>query len=154
MQTDYVAKNWALAMILKTLSLVHFWSVLLLKEQMMTSVRKMLKTLVWSAQISDRFLVRFALKITTKLAVFHWLLFGEVCPENSCKIPVKPANFSANLSLKIPWNWTFPFATYQKPWQVQIHVQRNILQKNIKDEKSHLAEGKPVGYLFINVTKE
>ena len=53
---DYNAKNWALAMMLKALPLVHFWSVLLLKEQMMTSVRKTLKTLVWSAQnrsISD-----------------------------------------------------------------------------------------------------
>ena len=35
---DYVAKNWALAMMLKALPLVQFWSVLLLKEQMMTSV--------------------------------------------------------------------------------------------------------------------
>ena len=43
---DYVAKNWALAMMLKALPLVHFWSILLLKEQMMTSVRKTLKTLV------------------------------------------------------------------------------------------------------------
>ena len=51
---DCVAKNWALAMMLKALPLVHFWSVLLLKEKMMTSVRKML---VWSAQnrsISDK----------------------------------------------------------------------------------------------------
>ena len=40
---DYVAKKWALAMMLKALPLVHFWSVLLLKEQMMTSVRKTLK---------------------------------------------------------------------------------------------------------------
>ena len=46
---DYVAKNWALAMMLKALPSVHFWNVLL-KEQMMTSVRKTLKTLVWSAQ--------------------------------------------------------------------------------------------------------
>ena len=29
---DYVAKNWALAMMLKALPLVHFWSVLLLKD--------------------------------------------------------------------------------------------------------------------------
>ena len=43
-------KNWALAMMLKALPLVQFWSVLLLKEQMMTSVRKTLKMLVWSAQ--------------------------------------------------------------------------------------------------------
>ena len=35
----------------KGLPWVHFWSVLLLKEQMMTSVRKTIKTLVWSAQI-------------------------------------------------------------------------------------------------------
>ena len=47
---DYVVKNLALAMMLKALPLVQFWSVLLLKEQMMTSVRKTLKTLVWSAQ--------------------------------------------------------------------------------------------------------
>ena len=43
---DYVAKNWALAMMLKALPLVHFWGVLLLKEQMITSVRRTLKTLV------------------------------------------------------------------------------------------------------------
>ena len=45
---DYVAKNSlrALAMMLQALPLVHFWSVLLLKEHMMTSLRKTLKTLV------------------------------------------------------------------------------------------------------------
>ena len=59
---DYVVKNWALAMMLKALPLVHFWSALLLKEQMMTSLRKTLKTLVSSVQR--------ALKITTKSAVF------------------------------------------------------------------------------------
>ena len=30
---EYIMKNWALAMMLKALPLVHFWSVLLLKEQ-------------------------------------------------------------------------------------------------------------------------
>ena len=61
----YVAKNWALAMMLKALPLVHFWSELLLKEQMMTSVTKMLKR--WSDQReTDRFLVKSA----TKSAVF------------------------------------------------------------------------------------
>ena len=78
---DYVAKNWALAMMLKALPLVHFWGVLLLKEQMITSVRKTFKMLV-----SDWFLAKFALKITTKSAIFYRLLFGEVCPENSCEI--------------------------------------------------------------------
>ena len=51
---DYVAKNWALAMMLKALPLVQFRSVLLLKEQMMTSVRKTLKTLVWSARTRSK----------------------------------------------------------------------------------------------------
>ena len=54
------------------LPLVQFWSVLLLKEQMMTSVRKTLKTLVWS----DRSLTKFSLKITTKSAFFDRLIFG------------------------------------------------------------------------------
>ena len=52
-------ENWALAMTLKALPLVHFWSVLLLKEQMMTSVWKTLKMLVWSA---NRFLANFPWK--------------------------------------------------------------------------------------------
>ena len=63
---DYVAKNWALAVLLKALPLVHFWNVLLLKEQMMTSVRKKLKTLVRSAQ--------------------NQLISSKVCLENNHKI--------------------------------------------------------------------
>ena len=98
---DYVAKNWALAMTLKALPLVHFWSVLLLKEQMMTSVRKTLKTLVWSAQ--NRLISSEICWKITKSAVF----LPIVCPENSCEIPAKLADFSMILSLKIPRNLTF-----------------------------------------------
>ena len=115
---DYVAKNWALAMMLKALPLVHFWSVLLLKEQMITSVRKTLKTLVWSAQnrsISSEICLEKL--ITTKSAVFYRLLFGAVCPQNSCEIPAKSADFSTNLSLKILRNLTLSSTTYLKPWQ-------------------------------------
>ena len=36
-------------------------------------------------------------------------------PENSCEITAKLADFSANLSLKIPQNLTFSSTTYQKP---------------------------------------
>ena len=117
-EVDYVAKNWALAMILKALPLVRFWSVLLLKEQMLSSVRKTLKTLVWSAQnrpISSEICLEKL--ITTKSAISYRLLFGEVCPQNSCEIPAKSADFSMNLSLKIPRNLTFSSATYLKPWQ-------------------------------------
>ena len=82
---DYVAKNWALAMMLKALPLVHFWSVLL-KEQMMTSVRKTLKMLVWSAQ--------------------NWSISSEICIENNHKIgPFLPIAFWWGLPQKLPRNW-------------------------------------------------
>ena len=92
---DYVAKNWALAMMLKALPLVQFWSVLLLKEQMMTSVRKTLKTLVWSAQnrsISDEVFpennhkiglfwpIDFRLSLPQKFLRSR-LIFPRICPE-------------------------------------------------------------------------
>ena len=78
---DYVAKNWALAMMLKALPLVQFWSVLLLKEQMMTSVRKTLKTLVWSAQNRS--------------------ISNEVFPENNHKIGLFwPIDFRLSLPRK------------------------------------------------------
>ena len=82
---DYVAKNWALAMLLKALPLVHFWSILLLKEQMMTSVRKTLKTLVWSAQ--------------------NPLISSEICLENNHKIGrFLPIAFWWSLRRKLPRN--------------------------------------------------
>ena len=82
---DYVAKTWALAMMLKALPLVHFWSVLLLKEQMMTSVRKTLKTLVWSARNRS--------------------ISSEICPENNHKIRrFLPIAFRPSLPRKFPRN--------------------------------------------------
>ena len=82
---DYVAKNCALAMMLKALPLVQFWSVLLLKEQMMTSVRKTLKTLVWSAQ---------------NRSIYH-----KVFPENKHKISLFwPIDFCLSLPRKFLWN--------------------------------------------------
>ena len=98
---DYVAKNWALAMTLKALPLVHFWSVLLLKEQMMTSVRKTLKMLVWSAQ--NRSISSEICPENNQIRRF----LPIVCPENSCEIPTKSADFSVILSLKVLWNLTF-----------------------------------------------
>ena len=57
----------------------HFSSALLLKEQMIISVKKVKNACqIWS-------LVKFA-HIPSKSTIFYWLLFGEVCPENSCKI--------------------------------------------------------------------
>ena len=86
-------------MMLKALPLVHFWSVLLLKEQMMTSVRKMFKTLVWSAQ-NRSISSEICLENNHRIRRF---LRSKVAP----KIPAKLANSSRNLSLKIPRNLTF-----------------------------------------------
>ena len=97
---------------LKALPLVHFWSVLLLKEQMTASVRKTLKTLVWSAQIQS-ILVKFALKITTKSTVFLPIAFRLSLPlkfpRNSCKI----GRFFRNFVPKILRNLTF------FPWPIR-----------------------------------
>ena len=83
---DCVAKNWALATMLKALPLVHFWSVLLLKEQIMISVRKTLKTLVWSAQ--------------------NRLISSEICLENNHKIGrFLPITFWWSLPRKLPRNY-------------------------------------------------
>ena len=86
---DYVAKNWVLAMMLKALPLVHFLSVLLLKEQVITSVRKTLKTLVWSAQnrlISSEICLENNLKITLFLAIAFWWSLPWNFPRNSFEI--------------------------------------------------------------------
>ena len=70
---------------LKALPLVHFWSVLLLKEQMMTSVRKTLKRLVWSAQNRS--------------------ICSEICLENNHKIGrFLSIAFWWSLPWKLPWN--------------------------------------------------
>ena len=107
-------RNYQARLCCEKLGTSHFWSVLLLKEQMMTSVRKTLKTLVWSTQnrsissdvfpenshkirrfFTDCFPTKFVLKIPAK--------FREI------------GRFSAILSLKIPRNLTFFPAIYQKP---------------------------------------
>ena len=63
--------------------------------------------------------MKFALKITTKSAVFYRLLLGKVCPENSREIgqffrkfvPKNPAEFGF-----------FSSATYQKPCIEHKHI--------------------------------
>ena len=73
-------KKLGLAMMLKALPLVHFWSVLLLKEQMMTSVRKMLNMLVLSAQNRS-----ISSEICLEKRSYWWSLPRKL-PRNSCEI--------------------------------------------------------------------
>ena len=93
-----VAKNWALTILLIALAFAHFSSELLLKEQMIIPVKKTLTN---------------AGHIDTKL-----IDFSEISPKKSSaigcscfcfppKFPVKSADFSKNLPLKILRNLTF-----------------------------------------------
>ena len=108
---DYVAKNLALAMTLKALPLVHFWSILLLKEQNNDDL--CLKNVKKAGLISQSISSEFSLKITTKLAVFFQLFLGEVCPENYCEI----GRFFWEFVPKNPTKFDFFSVTYQKPFR-------------------------------------
>ena len=85
---NYVAKNWALAMmLLKGFAIAHFWSILLLKEQMMTCAS-------WSDLCkTDRFVVKFALKITTKLVFFTDWFLVRFAPKTLQTLPFFPQIF-------------------------------------------------------------
>ena len=84
-------------MILKaSLPSAHFSSVLLLKEQMIISVKK-------SEKCSSFISSKFALNIPMKLVVFYRLFFSKVCPKNSPEI----SQFFCEFALKIPRNLVF-----------------------------------------------
>ena len=67
---------------------------------------------------TDQFLATFAQKVSSKSAIFYRLFLSEVYPENFEENFAKSAEFSANLSLKIPRNLTFFAATYWKPCKI------------------------------------
>ena len=113
---DYVAENWALAMMLKALPLVYFRSVFLLKERMMTSVRRTWKTLFWSAQnrsISSEIFLKSNHKIGRFLPITFWWSLPRKRPRNSREngrffrefLPKNPTKFDfffRNLSEALP----------------------------------------------------
>ena len=96
-------------MTLKALPLVHFWSVLLLKEQINDDL--CLKNVENAGLISQSISSEFSLKITTKLAIFYQLFLGEVCPKNSQEI----GQFFWEFVPKNPAKFDLFFTTYEKP---------------------------------------
>ena len=98
---NYVAKNWALVMMLK---LCHWLSSR--AHCCWITVKKTLKTLV-NRRKSDQFLAKFAQKISPNQPYFYRLFFGKVCPKNPREISAKSADFSPNMSMKFPQNLTF-----------------------------------------------
>ena len=88
-----------------------FLEHIVVKEQMMTSFRKMLKMLVWSAQ-NQLITSEICPENKHKIGHFYRLLFSEVYPENSCKI----SWFFCKFVPKNPAKFDFFSTTYQKPW--------------------------------------
>ena len=129
-----VVKNWALTIILIALAFTHFSSELLLKEQMIIPVQKRLNN---AGHINTK-LIDFSeicQKNPAKSAVFYWLFLGEVSP---LTFPVKSADFSANLPLKIPRNFVFFSAKYQKSWKNQggFHILANRTYDQVQCQMS------------------
>ena len=104
-----VAKNWALTIMLIALAFTHFSSELLLKEQMIIPVKKTLN----NAGHIDAKLINFSVICPKNpgksfLLIVSWRSFPP-------KFHLKSADFSKNLPLKIPRNFAFFSAKYQKP---------------------------------------
>ena len=99
-----VAKNWALTIMLIALTFAHFSSKLLLKEQMIIPVKK--KTFTNAGHI-DAKLIDFSeicQKKSSEIGCFLLIVSWRSFP---LKFPVKSADFSKNLPLKILRNLTF-----------------------------------------------
>ena len=106
-----VAKNWALAIMLIALAFAHFSSELLLKEQMIISVKKTLNN---AGHINAK-LIDFSQlfqKNPARSAVFYWLFLAEVSPQNvewnrPIFLRIRPCK-SSQICLffaEIPRNW-------------------------------------------------
>ena len=106
-----VAKNWALTIMLIALAFAHFSRKLLLKEQMIIPVKKTLN----NAGHIDAELIDFSeicQKKSSKIGCFLLIVSQRSFPPNFL---VKLADFPKNLPLKIPRNFAFFSAKYQKP---------------------------------------
>ena len=137
-----VGKNWALTIISIALAFAHFSSELLVKKANYYPREK--KTLNNAGHIDakiESILAKFAKTKSSKISCFLLIVswqsfppkisreigqfFSAKIPQNrpifpqiltfSRKNPAKSADFSTNLPLKIPRNFDFFSANYQKP---------------------------------------
>ena len=98
-----VAKNWALAIMLIALAFAHFSSELLLKEQMIISVKKTLNN---AGHINAK-LIDFSELFQKKSSEIGCFLLIVSCRSFPAKFRVKSTDFSKNSPLKILPNLTF-----------------------------------------------
>ena len=100
-----VAKNWALTIMLIALAFAQFSSKLLLKEQMIIPVKKNNVKQRWSYRRRiDRFQRNLPKKKSSKIGCFLLIVSWRSFPP---QFPVKSADFSKNLPLKILRYLTF-----------------------------------------------
>ena len=110
-----VVKNWALATMWNALPLVHFSSALLLKEQMIIPVKKMLNNAGHIDAKSESILAKFAKRKSSEIGCFLLIVSRRSFLP---KFPVKSADISANFDFfpaKIPRNW--PIFPRLCPWK-------------------------------------
>ena len=93
-----VAKNWALTIILIALAFAHFLSELLLKEQIIIPVKKMVNNAGHIDAKIESILAKFAKKKSSEIGCVLLIVSWRSFPT---KFPVKSADFSKNLPVKI-----------------------------------------------------
>ena len=98
-----VEKNWALTIMLTALAFAHFLSELLLKEQMIIALKKNVKQR-WSYRRKIDPFFEICRKKSNEIGCFLLIVSWRNFP---LKFPVKTADFSKNLPLKILRNLTF-----------------------------------------------
>ena len=139
---NYVVKNWTLAMTLKALLLVHVWSILLLKEQMMTSGRKTLKTLISSTQ-NRSISCKICPDNNHKIGHFLPIAFHEFVPKN----PAKFDFFSCDLAEAL----MFVVFVYSHEWYpISIIIITNVIigcVMPVQTRKEILAPSKSTGFM-------
>ena len=99
-----VARNWALTIILIALAFAHFSSELLLKEQIIIPVKKTLNNAGHIDVKIESILAKFAKTKSSEIGCFLLIVSWRSFP---LKFPMKLANFSKNLLLKILQNLNF-----------------------------------------------
>ena len=134
---NYVVKNWALAMMLKALALVYFWSVWLLKEQIKDDLCQ--KNVKNAGLISAK-PIDFQLIFPENNHKIGCFFTNCTCfsAKFAPKIPLKLADIFTNLSLIIPRNLTF----FRNLSEALNSMVRSIRFENIIDRSRYIFGGK------------
>ena len=107
-----VVKNWVITIISIALAFTHFSSKLLFKKANYYPRQKTFNNAGHIDAKIESILAKFAKTKSSEIGCFLLIVSWRSFPP---KFPVKSADFSANLPLKIPPNFDFFSVKYQKP---------------------------------------